>query len=445
MDNILAKIVVDKKRDLHCAEAPRRNIIMPRKSFREAIKGRGSVSLIAELKRSSPSAGTINKAFNTAHMAKLYESSGAAAISVVTDENFFGGDINMMSDAVCAVSLPVLRKDFIVDESQIVESKNAGASALLLIASILDEVTLGRFIALTRSLSMDPLVEIHNERELEIALRAGADIIGINNRDLKTFKVDIKTALRLASKIPDNVIIVSESGINDLVDIRMLDSKVDAVLVGTSILKSADPAAKIKQLKNSRPLLKICGVRDIDTAVFCEEKGVDIIGLNFFEGSARRINEEEAAKISAICRKIKKAGLFVNEEADEVNRIAEELKLDFVQLHGNETPEYCAKIQKPVIKAINVDQQSQKATSQFEGCVVFFVFDVSKSSPKSITDFGLPKTKTPFFAAGGITSENLRDVLHMSPAGVDIARGAETDGKKDFEKIWYFTRTLHAI
>ncbi|MBI5049239.1 MAG: indole-3-glycerol phosphate synthase TrpC [Deltaproteobacteria bacterium] len=221
----------------------------PTRDFAKAIKGKG-IKIIAEVKKASPSKGVIKKDFKPVEIARTYEANGAAAISVLTEEKHFHGHIDYLREIKDAVSLPILRKDFIFDEYQIYESRAAGADAILLIASILEGKEINEFIDISRSLGMDCLVEVHDENELDKVLSTKAKIIGINNRDLKTFKTDVKNTLHLIPKIPNERIVVSESGINSYNDIDLLKRKgVHVFLVGEAIMREKDMGKKLKELR----------------------------------------------------------------------------------------------------------------------------------------------------------------------------------------------------
>lgn len=199
------------------------------------------ISFICEVKKASPSKGLIAPEFPYVDIAKEYESAGASAISVLTEPHFFKGSDVYLEEIADTVSAPVLRKDFVVDEYQIYRAKEIGASAVLLIASVLDDSSLEIYRTLAESLGMDALVEAHTQEEVERAVSSGASIIGVNNRDLATFKVDIGNSLRLKDSIPDSIVAVSESGISSADDIRRLrDAGFDAVLVGEAFMRSAD-------------------------------------------------------------------------------------------------------------------------------------------------------------------------------------------------------------
>jgi indole-3-glycerol phosphate synthase len=207
--------------------------------------------IIAEVKKASPSKGIIRPDFDHVGIAKSYAHSGAAAISVLTDEKFFQGHLDYLSECRASVSLPVIRKDFIIDESQIFEARIAGADAILLIVALLDVQTLRSFQAVAKGLGMASLVEVHDKDEMEKAIESGAEIIGINNRDLQTFKVDIGTTFRLVPLIPPGKTIVSESGISTSDDLkRLADANVDAALIGETFMRAPDPGEKLRELIN---------------------------------------------------------------------------------------------------------------------------------------------------------------------------------------------------
>lgn len=259
IEGLLAKIVERKREDLVKVKAnlPLRELmpmlrdLEPPRDFFKAISGRSNhrVNLIAEIKKKSPVKGVLIEDLKVDVLAKQYEEAGASAISVITEENYFSGNPEFIGTAKKAAKIPVLRKDFLFDEYHIYEARYLGADALLLIAAILDPSPLSEFISLSSELGMPALVEVHDERELEKALKAEAQIVGINNRDLRTFDVDINTTLRIIKEMPEGKVIVSESGIYSNDDVRMLvDAGVHAILVGESIVTAKDVSEKIKEL-----------------------------------------------------------------------------------------------------------------------------------------------------------------------------------------------------
>lgn len=208
------------------------------------------MSFICEVKRASPSKGMIADDFPYLEIAEEYEAAGASAISVLTEPHFFKGRDEYLEQIADSVSIPVLRKDFIIDEYQIYRAKEIGASAILLIAAVLDDRHLEGFRTLAESMGMDALVEAHTRDEVERAVSSGAGIIGVNNRDLSTFEVDMGNSLRLRDSIPDSVVAVSESGISSREDVRMLsEAGYDALLVGEAFMRSSDKKAMLESLR----------------------------------------------------------------------------------------------------------------------------------------------------------------------------------------------------
>ncbi|WP_018249149.1 indole-3-glycerol phosphate synthase TrpC [Orenia marismortui] len=221
------------------------------KNFKVALKDQG-MSLIAELKKASPSKGLIRDDFQVVEIAKEYEQAGARALSVLTDYEFFRGSLNYLSEVREAVELPLLRKDFIIDPYQIYQARAYGADAILLIVAILSKEELAKYLSIADDLDLDVLVEVHSRKELNIALEIDTEIIGINNRNLKVFEVDLATTLGLQRLIPDEKVIVSESGIRNRNDIELLsEHRIDGVLVGESLMKSNNITAKVQELINS--------------------------------------------------------------------------------------------------------------------------------------------------------------------------------------------------
>ena len=253
LDDIVARTRADlavRKRERPLAalevEAARRP---PARGLGRALRRPGQIACIAEFKRRSPSAGWIHEHAAVEPTVRAYAAGGASALSVLTDGPFFGGDLADLGAAAAACALPILRKDFIVDRYQIVEARAGGADALLLIVSALDDAALAELLAATRAAGLDALVEAHDEEEVARAVRAGAEIIGINNQDLRTFTVDRELAVRLRARVPADRVVVAESGIRDAADVaRLRAAGVDAMLVGETLMRAPDPAAALRAL-----------------------------------------------------------------------------------------------------------------------------------------------------------------------------------------------------
>jgi len=257
MPNILEKIVATKHREVaaalarmpleelevQAAEAP------PVRDFRAALAGPGPIRLLAEVKKASPSAGILREDFDPIAIARTYQAHGASALSVLTDVSYFQGHLSYLARIRASVAIPLLRKDFLIDEYQVVEARMAGADAILLIAEILDDARLRALLERARSLGMSALVEFHDPANLPRVLAAGADLVGVNNRDLTRFVTDLDLTLRLRDRIPPDVVLVSESGIRTREDVERLErAGVSAILVGESLMRSPDIGAAVESL-----------------------------------------------------------------------------------------------------------------------------------------------------------------------------------------------------
>lgn len=254
--DILARIVERKRQELAERSSKTREIealaeasASFRRGFRAALETT-TPAIIAEIKKASPSKGLLSRDFDPKSIAQAYQRGGAAALSVLTDTDFFQGSFEHLNVARAAVRLPVLRKDFTIDNFHVVEAAANGADAILLIAAILDAAELRRFRELAAAFRLDALVEVHDGEELAKAIDSGAQIIGVNNRDLRTFEVKLETSLRLAEEIPSGLLRVSESGIHSAEDVKTLRSAgYRALLVGEHLMRSADPAVALEALR----------------------------------------------------------------------------------------------------------------------------------------------------------------------------------------------------
>jgi indole-3-glycerol phosphate synthase len=257
MSTILAELVATKRREVawarmrmpleemedQAATAP------PVRDFRAALAGPGPIQLIAEVKKASPSAQVIRADFDPIAIARTYQAHGAACLSVLTDALYFQGHLSYLARIRASVAIPLLRKDFIIDEYQVVEARLAGADAILLIAEILDDEALARLQARAKGLGMAALVEFHDEDNLSRVLGSGADLIGINNRDLRRFVTDLGRTLRLRDRVPADVVLVSESGIRTRADVERLEAAgVSAMLVGESLMRADDIGRAVEEL-----------------------------------------------------------------------------------------------------------------------------------------------------------------------------------------------------
>ncbi len=254
LDTIVAKkkeeVALLKSRGIHLPAQFASSAIDPPRGFRQALLDYPGVAIIAEVKKASPSKGVICPDFDPVRIARAYEENGAQAVSVLTDEQFFQGSLLYLLQVRKAVKLPVLRKEFIIDEIQIDEAHAAGADAILLMASILDRHQLRDFQAYAAGFGIDALVEVHDERELETVLEVGALLIGVNNRNLKDFSMDIETTFRLKKMIPAHIPVVGESGLKSREDLVRLESEgITAALIGESLMRGSAGGISLSGLR----------------------------------------------------------------------------------------------------------------------------------------------------------------------------------------------------
>jgi indole-3-glycerol phosphate synthase len=262
MPTILDEIVASKRKEI---EASRRRFPIdelevqaasapPARDFRAALEGPGPIRLIAEVKKASPSAQVIREDFDPIAIARTYQAHGAHCLSILTDAPYFQGHLSYLARIRASVAIPLLRKDFVIDEYQVVEARMAGADAVLLIAEILDDRQLAALLARIKGLGMAALVEFHDEANLPRVLDAGADLVGVNNRDLTRFVTDLELTFRLRDRIPPDVVLVSESGIRTRRDVERLEAAgVSAILVGETLMRSDDIGLAVERLLGLAP------------------------------------------------------------------------------------------------------------------------------------------------------------------------------------------------
>ncbi|MBI5134788.1 bifunctional indole-3-glycerol-phosphate synthase TrpC/phosphoribosylanthranilate isomerase TrpF [Candidatus Uhrbacteria bacterium] len=448
MPSILRTIVDHKRREVEQRKQKQPlkhfiNTIRPStRSFAAAI-GNKRLSVIAEVKRASPSAGMIGKGrFSPIAIAKQYERSGADAISVVCDQEFFKGSLrHLQAVARQTTRTPLLCKDFIIDEYQIYQARKHGADAILLIAALLSVQQINRFIAIAKRLNMAALCEVHTLEEINKVLKTPATIIGINNRDLHTFTIDLNTTAKLAQHIPADASIVSESGFASRADVDRARGTVDAVLVGTALISGKN----IRDLTGTK--LKICGVRSVQEARYCEQLGVDFIGLNVVPTSKRCVDEKTAQAICASVDEIATVGVFQDQSIAFVNRLARKLNLDYIQLSGDESLSFVKKCCRPVIKAISVNTKKDLTkAAKYLPHVAHILLDSPTPGSGNQIPVDLKNVPYPFLLAGGITPSTVGRVVRQSnPTGVDLASGVETNGRIDLEKVQKIVRKLKII
>lgn len=454
------------------------------------------LSLMAEIKRGSPSKGIFALDINAPVQAKKYALAGASVISVLTEPEWFKGSIDDLR-AVRQVlnGMPnrpaILRKEFIFDEYQILEARLAGADSVLLIVKMLDDDLLKRLYTYSQSLGMEPLVEVQNAEEMTRALALGSKAIGVNNRNLESFEVDLGTTGRLRSMVPENTIICALSGINTHDDVLSSQKDgVNAILVGESIMRAPDATKFISQLCSGsepaeKPLksdslkVKICGTRSAEAALKAVESGADFVGICLVPGVKRCISPETAKAISeavhsfnrptatsvsdssvslqgatdyfsASAARLKSSrpkivGIFQNQPLSEVLELQRAYDLDLVQLHGDEPIEWANLIPVPVIRCFKPGQVGIGLRGYHtiplldSGSGSGKLLDVSKVEQVLRQD---PELRV--FLAGGLNPDNVTEAVKaLGPLGdrvigVDVSSGVEEDGKQSLEKIKAF-------
>ena len=433
----------------------------------EAALRQQDFNFICEVKKASPSKGIIAEHFPYLDIAKEYEVAGAAAISVLTEPDFFKGDKKYLQEIASTVKIPVLRKDFIIDEYQIYQAKVWGASAILLICACLDVPTLTKFRELADSLGLSSLVEAHDENEVQMAIDCGARIIGVNNRNLKDFTVDVQNSVRLRNLVQDDVIFVSESGLETPEDIQVLrDNNIGVALMGETFMRSPNKVEKLAYLYGPTyytPKVKMCGISKVETIPAVVEAKPDYMGL-VFAPSKRQVTVEQAKILIEELHKqcinhydtkvVKTVGVFVNETLDNLVRIADTANLDAVQLHGDEDEAFIQSLKErtnvEIWKAVQI-RSAADVEKWIDSSADILLFDAyhkdERGGTGEVFDWSsLDAFERPFMLAGGIDSTNVaRAIRTVRSYGIDISSGIETNGVKDDEKITAFTKIVKSI
>jgi indole-3-glycerol phosphate synthase/phosphoribosylanthranilate isomerase len=462
LDRIVTQTRTDleqRKREIPLEDVKRLAAAQPEpRDLLLALSPGSTIHLIAEVKRASPSKGMLAPHLDPVELARTYEASGAAAISVLTEPHFFLGSPAYLTAIKQAVNIPVLRKDFIFDEYQVFEARAWGGDAILLICAILNDDQLQHLLKVAHELHMQCLVEVHSAEEAQRAVVAGAAIIGVNSRDLTTFQLHPNLIRELRRLIPKDRVIVAESGIHTAANARGLARyDVQAMLVGESLVVSNDVPGQMRSLlqgANKSVQVKICGLRTPHHLHAAIEAEADMVGLMFYEPSPRYIEPDYARQLLDTIENRSVApdvvGVFVNKEAGFINDIVEQVGLDFVQLHGSELPEFCQKIQRPVIKGLRLHSREDLSLVRAHKDIAWRILLDTPSSQwggSGLThNWSLARTvaqEMPIFLAGGLTAENVREAIsQVRPWGVDISSGVETSGTKDEEKIHAFVQEV---
>jgi anthranilate synthase / indole-3-glycerol phosphate synthase / phosphoribosylanthranilate isomerase len=472
----------------------------PQISFPQRLRhSKYPLALMAEIKRASPSKGEIAMSTCAPAQARKYATAGASTISVLTEPEWFKGSLeDMRAVRQCLDSMPnrpaVLRKEFIFDEYQILEARLAGADTVLLIVKMLDAATLTRLYKYSRSLGMEPLVEVNTADEMKIAIKLGSQVIGVNNRDLTNFEVDLGTTSRLMDGVPGTTIVAALSGIFGPDDVTAYRKDgVKAVLVGEALMKApdttgfiarllGDPAVSPVQRQPSKPIVKICGTRTPEGAKVAIEAGADAVGMILVPGRKRFVDDKTALRIADVVRSTPKpdpgesspplvgacdyfdhgsrvlvrpdraqlVGVFLDSPLDHVIEQVYKLRLDVVQLHGSEPIEYARQIPVPVIRKfaptdVGVSVRGYHILPMLDAGIGGSGQRLDMAELKSLFE---KDEDLKVILAGGLNADNVTEVLdalgpyRKNVCGLDVSSGVETDGKQNLEKIKIFVKAV---
>ncbi|ROW13097.1 hypothetical protein VPNG_05942 [Cytospora leucostoma] len=480
--------------DLNCAP--------PQVPFVERLRQSPfDVSLMAEIKRASPSKGVFNLDISAPVQAKKYALAGASVISVLTEPEWFKGNIDDLRAARQALNgmadrPAILRKEFVFEEYQILEARLAGADSVLLIVKMLDGETLERLYKYSLSLGMEPLVEVQNAEEMTLAVNLGAKVIGVNNRNLETFEVDLHTTRSLRSMVPKETIICALSGINSHQDVQECKNDgVNAVLVGEAIVRAPDTAKFIRELCSgiatpppnveTQPLIvKICGTRSAEAAAEAVKAGADMVGMILVPGTKRCVSHETALAISKAVHENRFprpttqlegsprvatdffsgarrtltdkgaliVGVFMNQPLEEVLEKQKLYSLDVVQLHGKEPVEWAHLIPVPVVRKFKPGEPGIGVRGYHAVPLLDSGSGSGELLDQAAVQADLQKDdELVVLFAGGLTPDNVAQaVAAVGPLssrilGVDVSSGVEEDGKQSLAKIRAFVKAAKAI
>jgi indole-3-glycerol phosphate synthase/phosphoribosylanthranilate isomerase len=440
----------------------------PPQDFAAALRDTlGGISVIAEIKRASPSKGVLNANLKPGAQAFDYARNGATAISVLTEQDFFQGSLDDLRAVRQVTTKPILRKDFITTTYQVVEARAAGADSFLLIVALLDDSELGALIQIGREWGMEPLVEVHDAEEAQRAVCIGAKIIGVNARDLRTFAVDTTLLRQIRSLIPNDRVVVAESGLFTLADVaRMRGYGAHAVLMGEALVRPDRPylleqvsylPRVVQAVPRGRyPVVKLCGMRTPEDALAAYDAGADLIGL-VLTPSMRQISPEQArAIVQALPDDAHTVGVFADEPVEVVNELALAANVSAVQvaLPGGDRQRTMG-LKRPTIYALS---SADPAYAQPMPRLVFpGRLAMIEAAPSGIWG-GAAKTgdweiaarwarELPTILAGGLTPANVADALRtVQPWGVDVSSGIEgPGGLKDPARMRAFVQAVRDV
>ncbi|MFP5329562.1 MAG: bifunctional indole-3-glycerol-phosphate synthase TrpC/phosphoribosylanthranilate isomerase TrpF [Alphaproteobacteria bacterium] len=438
-EGVLAEIVRRKRHDVRQRLDGRTLDPQPTRRSLRSILARPGARFVMEVKRRSPSGHFSN--VSVAEAVSAY-APVADAISVLTDGPFFGGSFQDLRTARERFDGPILAKDFVLDPRQVAEARMRGADAVLAILGALGDDEAKAIMAEARRLSMDVVVEVHNERELKRALALGAGIVGVNNRDLRTLKTDLAVAERLAGLVPEDRVLISESGIRSRDDVERLSTSVDAFLVGSSLMAADHIAQAARALVYGN--VKICGLTREEDVELVAEAGATHVGLIFVEDSPRRIGGE-AARIAATARRhgLRSVGVFRGQPEELIARMARDIGLDAVQLHDRELDlrqlRLLMRRECEIWAVCGVGETAEPARldanrSLFDSMVKGRTGGTGRPFDWSLIAGRIDQRRA--FLAGGIGPDNARAAQRMDTFGIDVGSRIESaPGRKDPDKL----------
>lgn len=448
-DNILTRIVEDKKQWLqqHMLAQPlssfKEKIRPSQRSFYRALqqqKERNACAFILECKKASPSRGLIRPDFDPQSIAAIYRSY-ATAISVLTDKKYFQGSFDYLDIVSQSTYQPVLCKDFIIDEYQVYLARYHQADAILLMLSILSDQQYLRLSQIAHQLNMGVLTEAISEEEIRRAIHLKAKVVGINNRDLRDMSINTERTKTLAPLLPEDTVVISESGIHHHQDVKALRPHADGFLIGSSLMAENNLEHAVRQIILGAN--KVCGLTRIEDATVAYEAGAVYGGLIFAPHSPRHINEKQAIRLVEAVP-LQWVGVFVNEAIEHIVQLATRLQLAAVQLHGQEDEHYISELNTR-LKAAKLPTQIWKALSiqnhipaMSNHLVQRYLFDHGAGGTGEKFDWSLLDNASlhDIILAGGISTHNLKEALALKPYGVDLNSGVESaPGIKNKAKI----------
>ncbi len=444
MAEVLAKIVADKKiwvderMKTQPLESFQSQVTKSDRSFYDALKS-DKTAFILECKKASPSKGLIRDHFDLDYIASVYVNY-ANAISVLTDEKYFQGNLEFVNQVRSQVTQPVLCKDFMVSAYQVYLARYYQADAILLMLSVLDDESYKELSELAHSLGMGVLTEASNEEEAERAIALGAKVIGINNRNLRDLTTDLERTKRLAPKLPKDITIISESGIYTNNQVRELSKYANGFLIGSSLMSENDLEKAVRKVIYGE--IKVCGLTSAEDAKMAYDAGAIFGGLIFVERSPRYVIRETAKDIIAGAP-LNYVGVFQNHTIEEICRLAEELKLYAIQLHGNENQKFINELRTAlpnntqIWKAYGVtDHLPELITNNVDRHLCDSKVGNCSGGTGQTFDWQLLAENNQVMLAGGLSPDNIQQAASLGCIGLDLNSGVESEpGKKDSKKL----------